>query len=411
MNQLLLLLLLLAAAYFGSLLAEGRAIRGFGLPSGAAWLVLGMLLGPHALRVFEGSTLLELEPLVIVGLGWTALVVGVDYGYVGERRIGWRGMGLGWLLSALCGMGVAASTWWYATTHLALRSTEAGITALAMALVSSETTRHAVRWISEARGADGPLARMLAEISDADDALPLLGLAVLMAYVAQPSLSVDFSIGWRLVVTLSLGVLIGLIAAGLLAQSLAFGESWLVIIGSALLGIGTSMRLGASALTVMFVVGVVISRSSHRHTELRKMLAPTERPVTLPLLLLAGATLEPTHTSWPVLGLVGIVIGARLAMKLVSGWIVAAFVPAARKSPSATGGALCASGTLAMSIGLYTYLNLKSPLGAELLLVAALATVLGELLGPAALRRALQKAGEVGPQRIRARTMTEGEEA
>src|SRR5262245_11151980 len=115
MSEILLLSVLLAAAYFGSLLVEGRAIRGFGLPSGAEWLVLGVILGPHALGVFQASMIRDFEPLVVVGLGWMALVVGIDYGYVGERRVTGRGLFLGLLLSTLCGVAVAAASFGYLT--------------------------------------------------------------------------------------------------------------------------------------------------------------------------------------------------------------------------------------------------------------------------------------------------------
>jgi len=266
---------------------------------------------------------------------------------------------------------------------------------LALALVCSETTRHAVRWINERQGAKGPLSDILAEISDADDALPLIGLAVLIAIGTTPSLNVELALGWRLGGTAVLGAVLGLIAAALLARSLAFGESWAVLIGVALLGIGISMRLGAAALTVLFVAGAVISLVSHRHAELRKLLAPTERPVMLPLLLLGGATLDPGALSPEMIGLLGVVLGARVVAKVGSGWLIAMFVPAARTSPTITGGALLASGTLAMSIGLYAYVSLEGRHGEAALLAASVATVFGELFGPSALRRALFRAGEV----------------
>lgn len=395
MSEVLLLTVLLAAAYFGSLLVEGRTIRGFGLPSGAEWLMLGVVLGPHALGVFQASVIRDLEPLVVVGLGWTALVLGIDYGYVDERRVSWRGLFLGILLSLLCGVAVASAAFGYFTWQLQLPRGEAFIVSITLALVSSETTRHAVRWISERQGAHGPLSDVLAEIADADDAIPLLGLGVLIALSTTPSLNVDLTLGWRLGAGALLAVIIGLIAAALLARSLAFGESWAVLIGVALLGIGMSMRLGAAALTVMFIAGVVISLVSHRHAELRRLLAPTERPVILPLLVLGGAALDPRSLSPEVVSLLGVVLAARVLAKLASGRIIAAFVPAARRSPSATGGALLASGTLSMSIGLYAYLNLEGRQGELALLAASTATVFGELVGPTLLRRALRRAGEV----------------
>lgn len=395
MSEILLLSVLLAAAYVGNLLVEGRAIRGFGLPSGAEWLMLGVVLGPHALGIFQGSVIRDLEPLVVVGLGWTALVLGVDYGYLGERRVSWRGLILGILLSAACGVAVASAAFGYLTLYLRLPTGEAFIVAVTLALVSSETTRHAVRWISERQGARGPLSELLAEITDADDAIPLLGLGVIVAFSTTPSLNVELALGWRLGAGAMLAVVLGLIAAALLARSFAFGESWAVLIGVALLGIGMSMRLGAAALTVMFIAGVVISLVSHRHAELRRLLAPTERPVILPLLVLGGASLDPRSLSPDVVSLLGVVLAARVLAKFASGRVIAAFVPAARNSPIATGGALLSSGALCMSIGLYAYLNLGGRQGELALLAASTATVFGELVGPTMLRRALSRAGEV----------------
>lgn len=395
MSEVLLLSVLLAAAYFGNLFVEGRAIRGFGLPSGAEWLVVGVILGPHALGVFQASVIRDLEPLVVVGLGWTALVLGIDYGYVGDRRSSWRGLFLGLALSVLCAAVVAAAAFAYCTLQLRLAASEALIVAATLALVSSETTRHAVRWISERQGARGPLADILAEVADADGALPLLGLGVLVAISITPGLNANLALGWRLGAAVALALILGLIAAALLARSFAFGESWAVLIGVALLGIGISMRLGAAALTVMFISGVVISMLSHRHAELRRLLAPTERPVTLPLLVLGGATLDLRSFSPAVIGLLGVVLLARVLAKLAGARLIAAFVPAARQSPGATGGALLASGTLSMSIGLYAYLSLEGRHGELALLAASVATAFGELVGPIMLRRALSRAGEI----------------
>lgn len=395
MNEVLLLTVLLAAAYFGSLLAEGRAIRGFGLPSGAEWLMLGVVLGPHVLGVFQASVIRDLEPLVVVGLGWTALVLGIDYGYIGERRVSSRGLLLGISLSALCCVAVASAAFAYLSWHLRLPRGEALLIAITLALVSSETTRHAVRWISERQGARGPLSDILAEVSDADDALPLVGFGMLAAFGTKPSLNVELSLAWLLGADCMLAVILGLIAAALLARSFAFGESWAVLIGVALLGIGMSMRLGAAALSVMFIAGVVISLVSHRHAELRQLLAPTERPVILPLLVLGGAALDPRSLSPDVVSLLGVVLAARIVAKLVSGRVIAAVVPAARPSPNATGAALLASGTLSMSIGLYAYLSFPGRQGEWALLAASAATAFGELVGPAMLRRALSRAGEV----------------
>ena len=87
MSSILVLVGLLVLAYLGSILVGGRAVRGHGLPSGSEWVLLGLVLGPHLLGVVDRPTLSALEPLALVALAWLALLTGVDYGFVGGRRI------------------------------------------------------------------------------------------------------------------------------------------------------------------------------------------------------------------------------------------------------------------------------------------------------------------------------------
>src|SRR5690606_17917444 len=63
MNPVLLFVGLLVLAYLGSILVGGRAIRGYGLPSGAEYVLLGLLLGPHVLGVLTRDTLTAFQPL------------------------------------------------------------------------------------------------------------------------------------------------------------------------------------------------------------------------------------------------------------------------------------------------------------------------------------------------------------
>ena len=398
MNAIALLLCLLLAAYVGSALA-GRGVRGYGLPSGAEWLLIGVGLGPLGLGAFDSSTIREFQPLVIAGLGWVAMVIGIDYGYVGERRIGWRSMTLGWMLSLFSLAASTLAVWFVARRYSSLNPAEIPTTALVLGLVSCETTRHAVRWVVERRQAVGPLGDLLAELGDADDAVPIWGISFLIAWVVKPDLDVELHFAVRVGITLVLGFGLGLVAAALLAKNLAFGESWTVLLGTALLGVGVSMRMGLAALSVLFIAGGVISLLSHRHSELRALMAPMERPVMLPVLLLAGASLEFSQRIPGAYVLTAAVLLARLLSKLASGYLVSLWVVRGRRSPAATGGALLASGTLSISIGSYAFLELEHGSGALALLSASLTIVMGELFSPFCITRALERAGELGQAR------------
>jgi Kef-type K+ transport system membrane component KefB len=161
-----------------------------------------------------------------------------------------------------------------------------------------------------------------------------------------------------------------------------------------LIGIGASARLALSTLTASFFAGLAVSVLSRHGRELRAMVAPTERPVLLPALLLAGARLDFRATG----GLAWIVaasIGARILAKIVIGWALAAASRPARKGGILVGLSLLSSGALVMSIGLAFALRFPGRVGDTVLVVAVLSATVGEFVGPVRLRRTLQLAGEI----------------
>ena len=153
-----LLLGLLLLAYLGSNLVGGRAIRGFGLPSGSEYLVLGFALGPHVLDVLGRSLAHTFEPVVLVGTGWLALVVGVGYTRVADRSISPGRAAVGVLLGMLSCAAVAGAVYFAAPQLGGFQGFSRLALALGMGACASATTRHSVRWVVERHGARGPLA-------------------------------------------------------------------------------------------------------------------------------------------------------------------------------------------------------------------------------------------------------------
>src|SRR5690606_32075646 len=142
-------------------------------------------------------TIGEFQPLAIVALAWVALVIGLDYGYVGDRRIGVRGLALGIGMALLCFCGVGAVAFSYLRGFTQLPIGDALFEAAVVATVSCETTRQAVRWVSERYAASGPLARTFADIADGEDLVPVLALASLVALTPRAEASVNLpALGW-----------------------------------------------------------------------------------------------------------------------------------------------------------------------------------------------------------------------
>lgn len=384
---------LLLLAYMGSFLFGGHAIRGFGLPSSAEYVVLGFLLGPM-LGLIEREQLASFDMLTGVAIGWVALVIGLDYGFVDGKRVRLRSALLSASFSLITGGALFGVLYLVFARVLPFSQSERLLLAGGVAVACSETTRHAVRWVMQRHGAQGPLSRLLAEMADSDDLLVILATAALFALhpPAQTHFQVS-ALGW-IGISLGLGVLMGGVTAVLLGRDFRLDESWGVLLGTSMLAIGVTAKLGLSPLSTMFVMGASISFLSRHRTEVTEMTAPTERAVLLPTLLLAGARIDLGATPL-LLAIVACAVGTRIAAQLLCG-LGLRLLPEARKTKPWAGLALLPTGGLAMCTGLAFALRFPGPIGDSVLAAAAAVTVFGEFVGPTSLSALLRDAGEIG---------------
>lgn len=385
-----LLLGLLLLAYLGSNLVGGRAIRGFGLPSGSEYLVLGFALGPHVLDVIGRSLALTFEPIVLVGTGWLALVIGVGYVRVADRYIKPSRAAAGALLGVLSCTAVAAAVY-FAAPYCGIKPGFPTIAlALGMGACASATTRHSVRWVVERHGARGPLADFAADAARASALVPPLALTLLFALApggALPSVPVIMRVG----ITLGLGAGLGIVAVLLLGRDFRRDESWGVLLGTGLLCVGAADRGGLSLLGAMIAMGLTLAASRHR-LEIKAMLTPTEKPVLLPVTVLAGAYV---NLKLPplVFGLVVVAVLAKIVVRVVLGILLGA--GPARGTGADFGLSMLASGGFTIAAALAFSTRVPGVAADAVLLFAVVSTLLGEWLAPAALRRSLSRAGEL----------------
>ncbi len=393
MSSILVLVGLLVLAYLGSILVGGRAVRGHGLPSGSEWVLLGLVLGPHLLGAVDRPTLSALEPLALVALAWLALLTGVDYGFVGGRRIRLRRLLAAVVLSLGSAVGVAAAFAVYAQSFTSLAGQDLLIACIGVGAISCETTRYAVRWVAERYGATGPLSELVADIADGDDIVPLL--AIIVAFTLKPMPGLAFVLPhWGLALaTVGVGVLLGALSSALLRVEARVTQTWGIVLGTALFGVGIATRIGGSGLGISFVLGLTVAVLAGRREELRAMLEPTEHSVLLPVLVLAGAYVD--FGAPPRLGLlIVVVLTARTAVKWTSGALLR-LSRGGRNSGPFLGFGLLPSGALAMAFGLAFALRFPGEVGQTVLVSALSVTLFGELVGPTSLRFALQRAGEI----------------
>lgn len=396
MNGIAFLLGLLVLSYLGSILVGGRTIRGFGLASGAEYLVLGFVVGPQALSVVGRSLVEAFQPVVLVGVSWLGLVLGVSYLRVGERRVRAPHIALGVALSALVSVIVSATVFVGATYLSPLPRIEVIALAATAGLISSETTRHSVRWVVERHAAKGPLADLAADTARASALFPALSLAVVCAWLPGAALPA-FSVLERVLVSLGLGIVLGFIAALLLGREFRRDESWGILLGTSLLGTGAATRLNLSPISTTFAMGLTLALVSRHGADIKAMITPTEKPVLLPVLLLAGAYVN-VKLPMPLLMLVALAIAVKILARVFCGALLSITNKSVKGVGLEFGGSMLSCGALGLAIALAFAIRHPGVVADTVLLLASVGVLLGEWLGPGSLRRALARAGEIKPE-------------
>ena len=386
------LLGLLVVAFVSSMLVGGRTIRGFGLPSGAEYLVLGVAVGPHGLGLLPRSMVLIFQPIFVCAASWLAFVVGLGYLIVGRRRVHLGRALAGIVLAATVGAAVAGALWFTTGVLDVVQGFDRLVLAVGAGFIGCETTRHTVRWVAERHGARGPLSDWLADMARASALVPILALGVLAAVAPHAPLT-QFTPPLRFLGGVGIGVVMGLVATVLLAREFRRDESWGILLGTTLLASGVAMRMGLAALTTLFTMGLTLAIASRHRLEIKFMVQSTEKPVLLPVVLAAGACVE--FDAFPHLGLiVAVALVARLAVELVRGFLLTSFLAPARRAGSRIGLGMASTGSISLALAFVLTVRIPGPAASAVLLIAAAGVLLGELVGPAELRRALERAGE-----------------
>jgi hypothetical protein len=173
-------------------------------------------------------------------------------------------------------------------------------------------------------------------------------------------------------------------------------SAWIWLLGAALLAVGSAWRLGLSVLSALFFMGGALAALSSHRAKLRDIVNATEHAVMLPMLLLAGATVD-FRASPRIVPLVVAAVVTRFVVKVIVGTSAAAIARVPAGSRTLLGLGLLPSGALTISIGLFFALRFGGVVGDTVLSIAVAVTLSSELIGPVALRRALTNAGEIAP--------------
>jgi hypothetical protein len=180
---------------------------------------------------------------------------------------------------------------------------------------------------------------------------------------------------------IALGVAIGLLTALLVSRRFRSRSLWGVLFGTSMVAIGLAVRADLAVLTVGFCMGLGLSAVSAHRQAIRAAVLPVEGPLRLPALLLAGARIDVGQVPF-LAWLLPTVLGARLVAKALVAGCAALVSPPFRRAGAPVVPGLLACGPNSMSIGLAFALRFPGRVGDTVLVCAAAATLLGDLVAP-----------------------------
>ncbi|MSQ90817.1 MAG: hypothetical protein EXS01_05415 [Phycisphaerales bacterium] len=266
---------------------------------GGGWmlLALGVIVGPHALGVLSGERLHQVQPILVILLTWTGVIVGLQCRRALVRAIPsalWRWMGMDFavcLLLSVVAAGIVARIW--------RPESDA-----AQVLLTGTIAAMAIGWNPETRGlgirSDAPAKRLAILVQGGAGGLAIVAvmiasLALQCAYETPQGGVVFAPLGGLLTLAMEIGAVavVSLGAHEILRDTREDdARTSLIVIGALCLLSGIAVTFGGSGLLAGMIFGATLGMSSRRMRGLEGIISSAEPVVASGCFFFAGMTLE-----------------------------------------------------------------------------------------------------------------------
>lgn len=404
MNVTILFVALVVFAFFATHLIQRYASRVLPI-SGAEYLVIGALLGPHIPpRVLTAEALASLAPLVSLLLGLSGFLIGLQ-ATRNFRQLRLTLAGLGLALSTLLAVALVFAVlhgwlvplaepplihrWLFDlggyNVELLLTRPQTAI-ALVIGAIATVTFSATLSGQGSTRLADVPSFRLLGSYAFSGQVVAIGVVAAVLAWshssgtgrIAVPPAA------W-FVAVLSLGVALGFCFTLFIGSEQLASRIFVVTIGTVTFGAGIGAKLGVSSLFVNLMAGATVGLTLQHRGNLQRELSRLEYPSSVLLLMLTGALWVPPESA--LLWLFPIVY-------LPTRWLARMGLPAlwtrlaTRIDPTRVGAGLLGQGTPAVAIAVDYALQAPEHSGI-VLTTAIVGTLVFDIVGRRALERYL----------------------
>lgn len=270
------------------------------------FLPLGFVLGPERADIITADALAHLDVVISIGLGTLGVFIGIAVGTPqrAERRL----VAAATLEAAITILTVGAST--YTLLHAWELPSTVPYVLIALALglcASASSAPAAVEGHERAR-------QVAARVADSDDVLPIFVGGAVLALIGAAEIPALAAVG----LSLGLGVAIAL-SGWLLFERSEGAERDVFVLGTlALLG-GSAAYLETSPLLAGLAAGWTWARTPGGTEQVvARHLRKVQHPLVVLILIIAGATLEPSLAG---IWLFAPYVVFRTAGKFIGGWV------------------------------------------------------------------------------------------
>jgi hypothetical protein len=294
--------------------------------SGLEYLLLGIMLGPFFPAIGAFDDLTGLLPVIALAAGWVGLLRGTDFDFASLQKLDpatWR---IVFLHHLLPGAAVGFGAYYLFESGLLIETTtrQSTLSAAALACFAATDSAEPFDLLARRYAISGRLAPLLRNGTRLGDIVVILafGLMFCVFHENAPQ-AADYTASLWAWVTVLLGAALGFLFSLFLAGDESDNSRFLALIGIVAFASGGAYFLELSPLAVNLCMGFVLVNFSRGGQLLHSTLESTEKPMTIVLLIFAGALWTPSPLIPTIIALLGFLAartGAKWLASVIVGW-------------------------------------------------------------------------------------------
>ncbi len=396
------ILLLLGVALFGGTIG-GRLFQKLKVPQVVGYIMIGIIAGQSGFNIIDKDMIGILQPFNYFALGLIGFAIGGELKKDVFRRYGKQFLvillseGLAAFIFVFLLVGILGTLFFGSGVYFWVLGLLLG--AIASATAPAATTD--VLWEYKTRG---PLTTTVLGIVAMDDGLALMFFAVASS-IAAKILGQSTAGFWAMVshplYEIGGAILVGTLAgAGLSRMIRKYGERERILafsLGAVLFVLGLSLAIKVDMLLAAMTLGVVVVNCVPRMSkEVFNLVSAFAAPIYVLFFVLIGAKLNLHNMTLSVIAVASVYLIGRTLGKMVGASLGARLSGASQSVRRYLPFCLFSQAGVAIGLSIVAYHAFPGDIGSSIVIIVTASTFVVQLLGPTAVKYAVEKAEEVG---------------